>query len=99
MAISDAEFKEQIATKLSTITIMIIITRTMMTTLRMIRSFSFLAAISSWGCTRQLVGARTSIQLILYLPNYTILFLISCPFDHPNEKRNPTWWILFHAAG
>lgn len=34
----------------------------------------------------QLVGARTSIQLILYLPNYTILFLIGRRFDHPNEK-------------
>ena len=25
----------------------------------------------------------TSIQLILYLPNYTILFLIGRPFGHP----------------
>lgn len=73
-------------TKLSAITIMIIITRTMMTTRRtMIRSFSLLLADleRAW----QLVGAgRTSIQLILYLPNYTILFLIGRRFDHPNEK-------------
>lgn len=38
---SGAEFKEHTTTKLSTITIMIIITRTMMTMKRMIRSFSF----------------------------------------------------------
>lgn len=84
-------------TKLSAITIMIIITRTMMTTRRtMIRSFSLLLLLVSRRGAWQLVGARTSIQLILYLPNYTILFLIGRRwFDHPNgKKRNLTWPIL-----
>lgn len=86
-------------TKSSTITIMIIITTMTTMTKTMIRSFPSASDNLVSGWARQLVGARTSIQLILYLPNYTILFLIGRPFDHPNENRNPIRRILFHATG